>query len=73
MSTFSHTDWTVTCDGPGCLAQLRTDQIGGMNPTAADVRKSLKRRGWAVNVRQPSHDGLRERRLDFCPKHKPDA
>lgn len=67
MSTFSHTDWTVICDYPDCTAQERTDTLNFSmhKSTATNVRKVLKRRGWAVAV----FIG-RERRADFCPAHK---
>lgn len=75
MSAFSHTDWTVTCNGldgkdygKRCQAQGRTDLLVGAI-TAADVRRHLKRLGWAVNV--PVQDvSSAVRRLDFCPEHK---
>jgi hypothetical protein len=72
VSAFSHTDWTVMCngvaeDGASCGMSERTDTIGG--DTATEVRHRLKRRGWTVNV--PSQDDSRVRRLDYCPDHKP--
>lgn len=83
MSTFSHTDWTVICngaedDGRPCMEQGRTDTFDLHDgSSAADVRAILKRRGWAVNVPQGGrrYDSagrpIRQQRLDFCPKHKP--
>lgn len=68
MSTFSHTDWTVICDYPDCPRQLTTDDLGMSDPTAAGVRKVLRRRGWAIAV----FTG-REKRADFCPAHKDSA
>lgn len=67
MSTFPHTDWTVICDYPLCTAQERTDtlNLSTHESTATNVRKVLRRRGWAVAV--PTG---RERRADFCPEHK---
>ena len=77
MSAFSHTDWTVICngtydDGTACMASGRTDEIDRNDVTTArDVRRILKARGWLVNV--PVKDGTgRVRRLDFCPHHNPD-
>jgi hypothetical protein len=77
MSTFSHTDWTVICngttDGWPCGKSERTDALDLRDgSTAADVRRVLKRRGWAVNVPNPDQDALL-RRLDFCPDHKPET
>ena len=68
MSTFSHTGWTVICNQGNCGAQDRTDTLGLRDGTAADVRRILKRRGWAVNIPNPSPGG-RPKRLDFCPEH----
>lgn len=68
MSAFSHTDWTVVCDHGGCANSLRTDELELRDGTAGDVRRHLKRHGWAVAV--PTG---RERRADFCPEHKADA
>lgn len=83
MSTFSYTDWTVICngedDGLPCPEQERTDTLDLRDGSgAAHVRKILKARGWAVNVPQSEvqYDStgrpLRQQRLDFCPKHKPE-
>lgn len=75
MSAFSHTDWTVTCngtseDGLPCMAQWNTGTEGGI--TAKDARTQLKKRGWLVNV--PAVDKSNNvRRLDYCPKHRPDG
>lgn len=76
MSTFSHTDWTVICngkldDGSPCPAYGRTDVTGG--ETAGQVRAILKKQGSAIAVPDPSRnpgDGWRKRTLDFCPDHK---
>jgi hypothetical protein len=65
VSTFSHTDWTVICDHPGCGASERTDQLDMQNGTATEVRKVLRRRGWLVAVSRPEM-----RPVDFCPDHK---
>lgn len=65
MSAFSHTDWTVICDGPGPCPQ----QYGPDSVVAAVLRKRAKRAGWAVNVPNPER-GSRSR-LDYCSKHKP--
>lgn len=69
MSTFSHTDWTVICDYSDrcghCPASERTDLLELPNGTATEVRKVLRRRGWAVAV----FTG-REKTADFCPEHK---
>lgn len=78
MSVISYTDWTVTCNGlddrpysERCPAQGSTAEIDRADvKTAADVRRYLKKRGWAVNVRV-SGENNRGRRLDFCPAHKP--
>lgn len=77
MSTFSYTDWTVICNGrdgdQACMEQGRTDIFDLQDgSTAADVRKILKREGWVVNVPNPDRES-RIRRLDFCPKHKPEG
>ena len=76
MSAFSHTDWTVICngtneDGTPCAAYGRTDEIDRMDTTTArGVRRVLKRHGWLVGV--PAEGTRRgRRRLDFCPDHKP--
>jgi hypothetical protein len=70
VSTFSHMDWTVICDHPGCMAQARTDTLDLWDGNAASVRKALKQRGWAVAVRDPCGPVDRHPRLDFCPDHK---
>ena len=68
MSAFSHTSWTVYCNGPGCKEQCTDDGIGGRDATRAGLRKYLARtRGWTVNVDAAKRgDGD-----DFCPVHKP--
>lgn len=73
MSTFSHTDWTVICngtneDGSPCPLQWNTGSDGG--DTAGDARRWLKKRGWLVSVRPAN--GY-PRRMDFCPAHKGQA
>lgn len=71
MSAISYTDWTILCDGEGCPRQLSTQDLdmGAMSElaTAAGVRRTLRKRGWAVSV--PNAQGSRRRR-DFCPDHK---
>ncbi len=76
MSAIS--DWTVYCNHDGCMAQGRSDDLPPRDGTAADVRRALKRRGWAVSVPDPNWvrahqmgSRARGRRLDFCPRHKP--
>ncbi|HEY2077150.1 MAG TPA: hypothetical protein VGH53_12530 [Streptosporangiaceae bacterium] len=65
VSAVSHSYWTVTCDGPGCLEQASTDvwELG----TRRELRRVLRRDGWEVNVKVP---GQRQRQ-DFCPEHSP--
>ena len=74
MSAFSHTSWTIMCngetDGMQCGASLNSDELDRMDAVAADVRKRLKSRGWQVNVKPAN--GY-PRRLDYCPDHKPQA
>lgn len=74
MSAFPHTGWTVICngetDGRPCPKSERTDTLDLMDGTAADVRRVLKRWGWAISVPNPDPDSVL-RRLDFCPDHKP--
>lgn len=74
MSAISHTDWTIFCDHDGCPRQLGTNDldIGPGEPKARDVRRILRRRGWAVSVPRPDNPVLfRQPRLDYCPDHKP--
>ncbi len=69
MSAFSHTSWTVYCNGPGCKEQCTDDGDVSRKATRADLRRYLARtRGWAVNV-NPASRGDGE---DYCPKHKPE-
>lgn len=72
MTATSHTDWFVRCDAENCTEQLGTDDINagtvGHGGTAAEVRRVLRQRGWAVSVL--AADGGR-RRMDFCPAHNP--
>lgn len=73
MSATSWTDWTVSCDAEeGCGESLGTHETdcgtAAAPGTAADVRRVLRRRGWAVSV--PDSAGGR-RRKDFCPAHRP--
>lgn len=70
MSASSFTDWSISCDHPGCDRQQWASNISNViHPTAADVRKVLKRCGWVVNI--PAGDGSRKRK-DYCPHHNPD-
>ncbi len=69
MSASSYTDWRIGCDQGGCTAEAWSSQIGLMDGTAASVRKILRRRGWLVNIPNPSPGGS-PRRLDYCPNHK---
>ncbi|HXB48977.1 MAG TPA: hypothetical protein VNW50_14545 [Streptosporangiaceae bacterium] len=65
VSAISHSYWTVTCDGPGCLEQGSTDvwELG----TRKELRRLLRRDGWEVNVKVPRQ----RQRQDFCPAHSP--
>ena len=67
MSAFSHTSWTVYCNGPGCKNQITDDGSADRKVTRAGLRRHLARRGWTVNVDASS----RGRGQDFCPDHKP--
>jgi hypothetical protein len=73
VSAFSHTSWTVICngsdEGAACMDQANTDTMGLRDATARYVRRVLKHQGWAVAIRDA--DGSRQR-LDFCPRHKPE-
>lgn len=69
MSAFSHTSWTVYCNGPDCKEQCTDEGNVSRQATRAGLRRYLARtRGWTVNVDESSRgDGK-----DFCPKHKPE-
>lgn len=60
MSAWSHTSWTVHCDGPGCHRQ-----VTGEDEARAKVRKTLAKRGWKVGIGAGPIRG----REDFCPEH----
>lgn len=69
MSAISNTDWTVICDSdepaPGCPSQLAGADLMA-NPNATELRRILRKRGWAVSV-----DDGSGRRRDYCPCCKP--
>jgi hypothetical protein len=74
MTTFSHTSWTVFCngtdgDGRPCVDSGNSDNLDLRDGTAAMVRSLLKRAGWLVNVPNPDPSDP-YRRLDYCPRHK---
>lgn len=87
MSAYPWTDWIVSCDYEGCPERVAGSEIDLNDPTAATVRKTLKRRGWAVGLPAPGGPAderpgafvpgravrirPRSRRQDFCPNHKP--
>jgi hypothetical protein len=78
VSAFSHTDWTVICngtkeDGSPCPLQLCSADFDLRDGTAAYVRKALKARGWLVSVHGPADGSRRVQRLDYCPGHKSQA
>jgi hypothetical protein len=69
VSTWTHVDYLVGCDYPGCIAVGTWDQMDiGSGGSAASVRRRLKADGWAVNL-PPETPAYRQRR-DFCPEHK---
>jgi hypothetical protein len=53
MTAQSCTDWLVRCNGPQCQAQRWASELLGRDLTAKDVRKSLRRQGWAVALPNP--------------------
>ena len=69
MSASSFTDWSVSCDHPGCDQQEFASNVEACDLTATALRSRLKRRGWVVSV--PASDGSRKRK-DYCPHHNPD-
>ena len=68
MSAHRYTDCRVDCDHEGCGRSEFGGNLSLMEPTAAETRRVLKRRGWLVDV--PAHPADDRRRLDFCPAHK---
>lgn len=73
MSASSFTDWQIACDYPGCGMSVWMTEIDlrGVS-NASELRRTLKKRGWTVNVPASSVSGVHAaRRLDFCPDHKP--
>ena len=68
MSASSFTDWQIQCDQGGCKAQAWATELTTSDPTATAARRILRKRGWRVNMLNPSEGGS-PRRLDFCPDH----
>ena len=72
MSAHRYTDCRIDCDHPGCGRTEFAGNLSLMEPTAAELRKVLKRRGWRVAILVPlamPDDGERSLRKDFCPEH----
>jgi hypothetical protein len=67
VSVFSHTDWTLICNGEDnghpCPLQFGPDSV-----VAGVLRGRAKRAGWAVSV--PNPEPGNPARLDYCGRHK---
>jgi hypothetical protein len=78
VTAYSYTDWHVCCDKEGCGHRAGSGDIpwtGGSTPTATEIRRVLRQRGWQVGVLcGPADDdetgSRRHPRRDFCPDHK---